>query len=1256
MKLVILFVLSSFGFFAFSQGPNCAGAQPFCTENNATFPASTSTTAQSGPNYGCLSSQPNPAWYYLQVATGGNINVALSNSAGVDIDFACWGPFNSLAGVCGNLQGQPTALGCGFLFLSPCPGNMVDCSYSTSATEELNISGAVAGQFYMILITNFSGMPTQIDASTITGTSTGSTNCAIVPVPLCNITSFTGNSSACQAGNTYTESGSFTVSNPPSTGTATVTVNNGTGTFTQTFNAPFANGTPINYSIGGILGNGAASSVSIVFSASPACTQTLNYTAPTCIPPGCFINLLTGNTSACQPGSVYTQTGTFQFTNAPATGTAVVTVNNGTGTFTQTFNAPFNNSTIYNYSIGSIPANSAASTVSVDFSAAPACTFSLNYAAPAACNCPADIGTFTTSQNGVVQGPGTVELCFGDVLDIVPAGGFVPPNEAFAPPGPAYNPGIGWMIYSCPPTVGVTPTAGVNVSTDPCFEGILSYTNLNEVNDMFWINSYPPGTFTNNTVYFVPLTFYSMSSNTYSYVNTTVDCYEMGAPVAVQYIPQFTSTNTQNCATQQVTASFVGGLPAVNGSSYSVVAGSLSPASAVFVNTTAGLGGTIVLGNVQVGAAYSFNVSDGNGCTVTVSGTMPGSPPVNLTYPNTAYCTNAVNPTPTIAPVVAGTFSASPAGLSINTVTGVVNLASSTPGTYTITFQQTGGFCPPNDTYVLTVNPLPLVDAGLPQAICPGGSVTLNGSGASTYTWDNGVTNGVSFNPISTTLYTVTGTSAAGCQSTDNVLVTVNPLPNVNAGLDASICNGGNSNLNASGANTYSWTPSASLSNALISNPVATPVVTTVYTVTGTDINGCINTDVVSITVNSVPSLTAGMDDQICLGDNTGLNASGAVSYSWSPAAGLSSTIVQNPSAAPVITTTYTVTGTDANGCVGSDQVEIVVNPLPIVNAGPDQIICAGANAILTASGANTYSWTNGVVNGVSFIVNATNLYTVTGTTTAGCIDSDNATITVEMNPVPTFIANDLIGCDPLTVTFTNTSGGTNCIWTFGDGTIVNGCGPIIHTFQGVGCYDVALETESANGCSGETTISDYICVTPFPIASFNPTPSVVSELNPVSEMVNTTIGATNYSWSFSDGTISNEFGPFHTFPAIPGSYEIQLIANTPFGCADTASAILVVFEELIYYVPNTFTPDGDEFNNTFKPVFTSGFDPFDYNLTIFNRWGEVVFESNNALFGWDGTYQGKFAPDGVYVWKIEFKTKKNDARKTANGHITILR
>jgi gliding motility-associated-like protein len=117
-------------------------------------------------------------------------------------------------------------------------------------------------------------------------------------------------------------------------------------------------------------------------------------------------------------------------------------------------------------------------------------------------------------------------------------------------------------------------------------------------------------------------------------------------------------------------------------------------------------------------------------------------------------------------------------------------------------------------------------------------------------------------------------------------------------------------------------------------------------------------------------------------------------------------------------------------------------------------------------------------------------------------------------------------------------------------------------------------------------------------------------------------------------------------------------------GCVDTAISVITVYEELIFYVPNTFTPDQDEYNPTFKPVFTSGYDPQDYVLYIYDRWGELIFESRNAEVGWDGSYgtwdqssnQIELCQDGTYTWKIEFKVTRWDERRVAIGHVNLIR
>jgi gliding motility-associated-like protein len=270
-------------------------------------------------------------------------------------------------------------------------------------------------------------------------------------------------------------------------------------------------------------------------------------------------------------------------------------------------------------------------------------------------------------------------------------------------------------------------------------------------------------------------------------------------------------------------------------------------------------------------------------------------------------------------------------------------------------------------------------------------------------------------------------------------------------------------------------------------------------------------------------------------------------------------------------------------------------------------------------------------------------------------------TVEIGAQILPSFVPDVTTGCIALTVNFTNTSANSvNCSWNFGNGTSQAGCGPVSATFTAAGCYDITLTVTDINGCSGTLTANNLICVEDTPDVSFNPSTGVISQLNTTVNFNNTTTGAVSYDWDFGDNFGSVEFEPTHTYPDEPNGYTVTLIATSAAGCIDSASAYIQYNEELIFYIPNTFTPDDDMYNQTFKPVFTSGFDPYDYNLFIYNRWGELIFESKDANFGWDGTYgigsQNRKAQDGAYTWKIEFKTLQSDERKRVTGHVNLIR
>ena len=177
------------------------------------------------------------------------------------------------------------------------------------------------------------------------------------------------------------------------------------------------------------------------------------------------------------------------------------------------------------------------------------------------------------------------------------------------------------------------------------------------------------------------------------------------------------------------------------------------------------------------------------------------------------------------------------------------------------------------------------------------------------------------------------------------------------------------------------------------------------------------------------------------------------------------------------------------------------------------------------------------------------------------------------------------------------------------------------------------------------------------PEASFAFSPQLLNVDETLLEFNNNSLFATSYTWDYGDGSPQDNFiDPTHTYPQVPANYIITLWAYNGV-CYDSIQQMIIVEDVIIFYVPNVFTPDHDEFNEGFFPVFTSGYDPFDYHLTIFNRWGEIVFESFDASKGWDGTYSDQgLVQDGVYVWQIEFKETMSDKRHTHRGHVTVLK
>lgn len=373
-------------------------------------------------------------------------------------------------------------------------------------------------------------------------------------------------------------------------------------------------------------------------------------------------------------------------------------------------------------------------------------------------------------------------------------------------------------------------------------------------------------------------------------------------------------------------------------------------------------------------------------------------------------------------------------GISAPVLNDTLTVTPTIPGTYVYNVGVANSVgCTNDDQVQLTVWALPLVNAGVDQTICNASPAILSGSGALTYTWTNNVTNATPFFPSSTASYTVDGVDINGCHNFDSVSVTVLPQPIVNGGIDQTICATTPAILFAQ---TTSSTPTAvtgfQWNNSVTNGQQFTPTATATYTVTATGANGCTNQDQVVVNVLALPTVNAGNDITVCAGLSATLNATGAASYSWNN--GVTQAIPFYPNA----TTSYTVTGTGANGCTNQDQVVVTVSTGPTVSVTPNQIVCANAPATLSAASTNSMGgfWTtsNGLGTISPNVSNGTVTYTPTSNdpvvvnltyvASNACGNASQST-SVTVLPIPTVNAGpDIASCSGLPVTLSATSNG----------------------------------------------------------------------------------------------------------------------------------------------------------------------------------------------------------------------------------------
>ena len=657
---------------------------------------------------------------------------------------------------------------------------------------------------------------------------------------------------------------------------------------------------------------------------------------------------------------------------------------------------------------------------------------------------------------------------------------------------------------------------------------------------------------------------------------------------------------------------------------------------------------------------YSVTVTTGGTCTATDQVTVNITPDVavSVTASATSVCAGqVVNLTASGANQYVWSNGATGSSISVNPATTT---------TYTVT--GTTGTCSGNSSVTITVFPIPVADAGNDQSICAGFSATLTASGLGSYLWSTGEsTQTIIVSPHNTTDYFVTVTNGGGCSSSDQTQVRVNDQPDGNAGNNQTICHGGSATLTASGGDNYLWSTGAVGSSITVS-----PNATTTYAVIISSNSGCSASSSVTITVSSAVVVSSTPSLTLCNGQVGFLQSSvtgGTPPYNYYWNGQIGNAVYQIQSGSQSVYNVYVV---DAMGCTSNVSQSLVYASPPVeldLMAAP-LTVCPGESVVISASvsqgaGGPYIFRHNGQIITPPYIIypEATGSYEFSVEDNCGSIDYESIQITVFSTPVVTFTSDTMYGCQPLRVNFNQHCNVpvVSSLWDFGDNSqdfsmAVNPS----HTFHFSGVFDVSLTVTSNDGCKSTIIFEEMIEVFPLPEARYVANPNVVSIIKPEVQFTNLSSGASWYIWHFGDGDSSSIVHPAHIYDQIQ-DFNTSLIAFTDKGCKDTAYLTVVVKDEYTFYAPTAFSPDNDGINDVFF-VTGVGIDENNFKLMVFDRWGQVQFETNQfsetspEQYGWDGTTKsGQKVPVGTYAWIAVFKNAAGNKSEEA-GSVTVIR
>ncbi len=742
---------------------------------------------------------------------------------------------------------------------------------------------------------------------------------------------------------------------------------------------------------------------------------------------------------------------------------------------------------------------------------------------------------------------------------------------------PATITSSGALTYSWIPAAGLSSTTGATVTASPpatktyTVFGTNSFGCINYTTAIVTINTLPNISVSDASICVgqQTATLTATGANTYAWIPTSNLSSNSGSVVLAN--PNSTTTYTvlgtdiNGCKNYTTVKLTVMPLPVVTSSNASICFGQTSTtliangANTYTWNPASGLSsatGSLVVGTPTATTIYTVTGTSLVGCksSTTIFIKVNTLPTITAAASASAICMGQQSSNLTASGAVSYTW-APTLGLSSSTGSNVIANPLATK-TYSVFGTNTFG-CVNYTTTTITVNALPTINVNV-ASICLGQqTATLIANGANTYAWApaNSLTPStgslVVANPSASTTYSILGTDVNGCKNFVTTKLTVLDLPLINTN-NPSICTGQQSaTIIATGAMSYSWMPASNLSTTNGSVVVANPTVTTVYSVTGTAANGCYNSSNANVSMQSLPTVVA-TSGTICMGQQTAnLEASGALTYSWMPNLNLSSATGSLVGATPSVTSTYTVEGTDSNGCNNVTTTTVTVLGLPILSVTNSSICLGQQVATLTVSGANTYTWlpslTTGSVINVEPTVNST--YSVIGTDLSGCM---NYTVgMVFINSLPSISATSMSICVGQQTATLIASGGIAYVWT-PTNSLNNTTGSLVTGTPSV-TTDYTVVGTDANGCFDYTTTTVIVNELPILIVSSS---SVCSGQQPANVLV---FGANSYTWQPTVIYNQPDGSDISTNPLVPTDYTVTGI--DVYGCTNTAITNVGFFE-----------------------------------------------------------------------------------------------